>query len=183
MAISRIEDDPQWQQIEEEILCPICRTIFTDPKIIPSCLHTFCKKCLEESIRSNAIAEIAACCPVCRAAIPATKYMGLMRPNYLTDLRVERLIGRLFYNKSVGNTMEKVREVEPVRGCTKCDEEFLVVSWCVECQASLCRGCDMVHGKWKEFRQHTIVTIEEYLSQPKHYTMEQQTRLLKIVAI
>ena len=49
------------------------------------------------------------------------------------------------------------------------------------CQASLCRGCDTVHGKWKEFRQHTTVTIEEYLCHPKDYTIEQQTRLLKIV--
>ena len=182
MAISRIENDPQWQQIEEEILCPICRTIFTDPKTFPSCLHTFCKKCLKESIRSNATDEIAACCPVCRAALPAAQNLDLST-DYPTDLRAERLTELLFYNQPVGNAIGEVWEVEPVRGCRKCDEDLPVVSWCVECQASLCRGCDTVHGKWKEFRQHTTVTIEEYLCHPKDYTIEQQTRLLKIVAI
>ena len=55
--------ETEWQHIKEEITCSICGDIFTDPKTIIPCLHTFCKKCVERSIESNKKMAVAVCCP------------------------------------------------------------------------------------------------------------------------
>lgn len=165
MAVGGSEGDAEWQlQLEDEILCPICRNIFTDPKTVPSCLHTFCKECLEESIKANMTIATTACCPVCRAVLP-TQYS-----DFPTDYRIKRLV-EIFNKQSIKEVF-----VEPVRGCKKCEEDLPVVSWCVECQASLCHGCNEVHRKWKDFKQHTTVAIEEYLLRPKDFVIKQQLR-------
>lgn len=170
MAVGRIDNDSDWQQMEEEITCPICGGIFKDPKTIPSCLHTFCKECLQESIKASKETANIACCPLCRNVLPATQ------STYPTDTRIERLIV-IFNRQRLERGLEtKGLPVEPVRGCKKCEEDLPVVSWCVECQVSLCRGCDQIHSKWKEFRHHTAVTIEEYLRRPKDFTIKQQSR-------
>ena len=165
MAVGGIENDFEsnfeWQlisqQIEEEIICPICSYAFTDPKTIPSCLHTFCKECLEETTAST-------CCPLCR--YPA---LPIQRVDYLTDFRIQRL------NELLN---EGLNTVEPIRGCRKCGEDLPVVSWCVECQVSLCCGCNRVHGKWKDYRQHTTVIIQKYLDRPNDFMIKQQSRLV-----
>ena len=165
MAAGGIENNSEWQQIEEEILCPICGSIFTEPKTIPSCLHTFCKECLKESIKANEITATAICCPLCRAVLPSD------RLDYPTDYRIMRLME--IFNRRMGT---KEVSVEPVRGCTKCEEELPVVGWCVQCQVSLCRGCKEVHKKWKDYRQHTTVAIHEYLHHPKDFKIKKQSR-------
>ena len=166
MAIGGIEKDSEWQQIGEEIVCPICGSIFNDPKTIPSCLHTFCAECLKESIKANRITATAVCCPLCRALLS-----NYRNPDYPTDFRMVRLIE--IFNRRMGTG--KV-SVEPVRGCTKCEEELPVVSWCVQCQVSLCLGCKEVHRKWKEYREHTTVTIQEYLHHPKDFKIKKQPK-------
>ena len=65
MAVGGIEKDSEWQQIGEEIVCPICASIFTDPKTLPSCLHTFCEECLKESIKANRITATVICDLLC----------------------------------------------------------------------------------------------------------------------
>ena len=165
MAVGGIEKDSEWQQIGEEIVCPICASIFTDPKTLPSCLHTFCEECLKESIKANRITVTVICCPLCRGVLPPGHL------DYPTDFRIVRLIE--IFNRRMGSEMVSV---EPVRGCRKCEEELPVVSWCVQCQVSLCRGCKEVHRKWKEYRQHTTVTIQEYLHHPKDFMIKKQSR-------
>ena len=165
MAVGGIEKDSEWQQIGEEIVCPICASIFTDPKTLPSCLHTFCEECLKESIKANRITATVICCPLCRGVLPPGHL------DYPTDFRIVRLIE--IFNRRMGSEMVSV---EPVRGCRKCEEELPVVSWCVQCQVSLCRGCKEVHRKWKEYRQHTTVTIQEYLHHPKDFMIKKQSR-------
>ena len=177
MAVGGIENDTEsiseWQQIsqqiEDEVICPICSRMFTDPKTIPSCLHTFCKKCLEESIRVSRITTNDRCCPLCRT-FGRTTILTQHLADYPTDFRIQRL--KELLNKRLP---EKI-SVEPVRGCRKCGEDLPVIIWCVECQASLCRECNKVHRKWKEYRQHTTVTIQEYLHHPKDLMIKQQAR-------
>ncbi|KAL1132385.1 hypothetical protein AAG570_010340 [Ranatra chinensis] len=47
----------------EDVLCPICRTIFIEPVSLP-CKHVVCKQCLEKTVESNALT-----CPICRTRI------------------------------------------------------------------------------------------------------------------
>ena len=45
----------------EDLVCPICQEILSDP-LITSCGHLFCRRCLEEDGRGLKD------CPVCRQA-------------------------------------------------------------------------------------------------------------------
>ena len=161
-----IDNDPEWkkvQLIEEETLrscyCTICEVIFGDPKAILSWLHTFCKECLEESIKANITTPNIACCPACRAVVPT------QHSEYLTDRRVKRLVTMI--NEQLETLEDSWKagegEFEPFRGCKNCDEDLPVVTWCVECRVTLCRGCNEIHGMWKEFRKHTLITTEDRL--------------------
>ncbi|KAK3747030.1 hypothetical protein QZH41_006104 [Actinostola sp. cb2023] len=47
----RFKDDPE---------CPICLTNIRQPKTLPKCKHTFCKRCLDEALRKSPK------CPLCR---------------------------------------------------------------------------------------------------------------------
>jgi len=159
--------DPEWKKLAKEtIVCPICRLIFTDPKTIPLCAHTFCKKCLEASIKMSIDKGYrVVTCPICPKKLP----LKIPIHRYPTDFRIKCLI-------EIFTQQQKVFEVEPVCGCSKCEEDLPVVSWCVDCQDSLCHGCNKFHSKFKEFKLHVTVTIEEYLNNPKDFMIKQQSR-------
>ncbi|XP_030256672.1 nuclear factor 7, brain-like [Sparus aurata] len=48
-------------RLEEDLCCPICFDIFKDPVIL-SCIHSFCKDCLQSCWEEKEIRE----CPVCK---------------------------------------------------------------------------------------------------------------------
>lgn len=37
---------------EDELTCPICYSIFEDPRVLP-CSHTFCRNCLEDILQAS----------------------------------------------------------------------------------------------------------------------------------
>ena len=163
-AMGGIENDPEWQQIQEEITCSICSDLFYDPKTIP-CLHTFCKECLEKSIDANKKMGIAPCCPLCRATLPEN---DLDLP---TNFRIKRFIEIFRKRAALEATLEADSpSTEAVHGCGKCEKDLLAVTWCMDCQVSLCCSCDEIHTKWKDFKSHKTATIEEYLQNPSKFT-------------
>lgn len=44
----------------QDLTCPVCRLIFTDPMVLP-CSHSFCRECLQNSLHHG-----RSCCPLCR---------------------------------------------------------------------------------------------------------------------
>ncbi|KAK2090596.1 Tripartite motif-containing protein 59 [Saguinus oedipus] len=59
---------------EEELTCPICYSIFEDPRVLP-CSHTFCRNCLENVLQASGNfyiwrpLRIPLKCPNCRSII------------------------------------------------------------------------------------------------------------------
>ncbi|XP_049637970.1 tripartite motif-containing protein 59-like [Suncus etruscus] len=59
-------------KFEDELTCPICYSIFEDPRVLP-CSHTFCKTCLESILRAASPfyiwrpLRIPLKCPSCRS--------------------------------------------------------------------------------------------------------------------
>ncbi|XP_063068563.1 E3 ubiquitin-protein ligase TRIM35-like [Engraulis encrasicolus] len=51
--------------LEEELCCPVCTDIYTDPVIL-SCSHSFCKSCVQRSWASQG----SRVCPICRRTNP-----------------------------------------------------------------------------------------------------------------
>lgn len=50
------------------LFCPLCHEMFSNPRLLP-CLHTFCKRCLENLVvpRSSLLS-----CPACRTDVSLT---------------------------------------------------------------------------------------------------------------
>ncbi|XP_036902533.1 tripartite motif-containing protein 59 [Sturnira hondurensis] len=59
---------------EDELTCPICYSIFEDPRVLP-CSHTFCRNCLENVLQASGNfyiwrpLRIPLKCPNCRSSI------------------------------------------------------------------------------------------------------------------
>ena len=148
--------EKEWKQIEEEITCSICGNLFTDPKTIP-CLHTFCKQCIEKSIESSKKLGSIVCCPLCRAPIPRDD-MSSVRTNFTINRLVE-IFGK---RKEAGKSLA-LKEMK----CSNCEAGLPAVTWCTECEDSLCQLCNDAHQRMKAFKSHTTVVIEEFIKNPK----------------
>ncbi|XP_061648050.1 tripartite motif-containing 13 isoform X1 [Phyllopteryx taeniolatus] len=64
--------EPNMEQLEEELTCPICCGLFEDPRVL-LCSHSFCRRCLEtllESPRGSAFSRSPFKCPTCRKESP-----------------------------------------------------------------------------------------------------------------
>ncbi|XP_065883186.1 E3 ubiquitin-protein ligase TRIM71-like [Dysidea avara] len=145
-------ENESWQQIEDEITCCICGDLFTDPKTIP-CLHTFCKRCIEKIMKSNKMAVV--CCPLCRAPLSRDKV-----PTIPTNFLINRLVE--IYKKRLIATREGSVETN----CDNC-EVNVAITWCIECDGSLCRNCNEAHKKLKLSRWHKTVSIKAFFQDPK----------------
>lgn len=81
--------------LEEDLTCPICCSLFDDPRVLP-CSHNFCKKCLEGLLEGNVRSSLwrpsPFKCPTCRKETSATGVNSL-QVNYSLKGIVEK------YNK------------------------------------------------------------------------------------
>ncbi|XP_061580593.1 tripartite motif-containing 13 [Cololabis saira] len=59
------------EQLEEELTCPVCCSLFEDPRVL-LCSHSFCKKCLEGLLEGSRGPAFRAPlkCPTCRKETP-----------------------------------------------------------------------------------------------------------------
>ncbi|KAM9850973.1 tripartite motif-containing 13 isoform 1-T1 [Aulostomus maculatus] len=59
------------EQLEEELTCPVCCSLFEDPRVL-LCSHSFCKKCLEGLLEGNRgpAFRTPLKCPTCRKESP-----------------------------------------------------------------------------------------------------------------
>ena len=144
--------EKEWQQIEEEITCSICGDLFTDPKTIP-CLHTFCKQCIEKSIESNKKMASIVCCPLCRTPLSRDDISSVP-----TNFTINRLVEIFGKRKEAGNSLQIK--------CGNCENRSPTITWCVQCETSLCQHCNDVHKMWKDFKSHKTVAVEEFVKNP-----------------
>ena len=148
--------EKEWQQIEEEITCSICGDLFTDPKTIP-CLHTFCKQCIEKSIESNKKMASIVCCPLCRTPLARDDISSVP-----TNFTINRLVEIFGKRKEAGKTLA-LKEIK----CSNREDGSPAVTWCVECENSLCQHCNEAHQTIKALKSHKIVPIEDFVKNPK----------------
>ena len=148
--------EKEWQQIKEEITCSICGNLFTDPKTIP-CLHTFCKQCIERSIESNKKRASIVCCPLCRAPLPRDD-MSFVPTNFTINRLVE-----IFGKRKVDGKSLALEEIK----CSSCERGLPAITWCTECENSLCEQCNDAHQTMKAFKSHQTVVVEEFVKNPR----------------
>ena len=59
------------EKILEELICPICLSIFQDPILELPNQHIFCKKCYDSFLKKNNM-ETTSKCPVCKSPVTST---------------------------------------------------------------------------------------------------------------
>ncbi|PIK35277.1 putative tripartite motif-containing protein 3-like [Apostichopus japonicus] len=68
-----------------ESTCGICKLGFVDPKILP-CIHTFCKKCLVDNVRSAQRQSVPFSCPHCKTPHSLNKdKINALQDNYFVS--------------------------------------------------------------------------------------------------
>ncbi|XP_065902622.1 E3 ubiquitin-protein ligase TRIM71-like [Dysidea avara] len=171
------EETAEWQHFREEITCSICGDIFPDPKTIIPCLHTFCKRCIENSIESNKKMAAVVCCPLCRTPLSQGEITSIPS-NFTISRLVEIFMQREQEKGEVSVTISRLVEIfgqqqkvgttaSVETTCGNCEENLPVTMWCTECEDPLCHDCSELHKKIKAYKAHEVILINQFLSDPK----------------
>jgi hypothetical protein len=54
--------------LTDEMRCSICLETYTDPHVLPECMHRFCKVCIKKSLR-----KCGNECPICRTRVTTSR--------------------------------------------------------------------------------------------------------------
>ena len=127
-------------RLSRNLKCPVCFELLCEPKQL-SCTHTFCKKCLNDILKSSSKACLT--CPICRSE---TSVKGGNVLNLSTNFPLKSLI-------------DDVRNSQQV--CEICDTEARAVHFCCECGKDMCNTCLKIHNKWPPHVKHRVVRVED----------------------
>ena len=125
------------KSLEDEVKCPLCIDIFTEPKKLP-CDHAICCQCLENLILKSHNGILT--CPVCRN----TTVLQVSGANqFQTAHQVNRLID--IYQK----TLQEQSKAAPTPDATEQPQLPLcslhntqpLALYCETCQKTVCRDC------------------------------------------
>ena len=140
-------------QFSQQLLCPLCLNRFDDPKVLP-CLHTFCRRCLDEQMRRERSVHLS--CPTCKT------------PVSLSDSGVDCLPSNIFFNNILDVVVPLHDEFEngvlsnegaQCRMCSSCDEGSRATSRCQDCSEYLCDNCVSAHQRVRLTKDHTILRL------------------------
>ncbi|XP_027001334.1 E3 ubiquitin-protein ligase TRIM39-like [Tachysurus fulvidraco] len=141
---------------EDQLQCPICLDVFTDPVSTP-CGHNYCMICLKEFWDSSSHCQ----CPVCKEEFPK-------RPK----LRVNTFISKL---------AAQFKQQFPVKTkkvlCDSCTEEKLeALKSCLHCGVSYCNNHLMLHKTTAKLMKHKLIdpveNLEDYICQKHERPLE-----------
>ena len=133
-------------QFSEQLTCPLCLNRFDDPKILP-CLHSFCRKCLEDLFRRE---RGHLRCPTCKTNV---------------DSGIDCLPSNLFIPNILDVMGSHDDYEEPLDGeriprmCNSCDDVSKATSRCTNCSEYLCDNCVSAHQRVRLTKDHFIVRL------------------------
>ncbi|XP_071823482.1 E3 ubiquitin-protein ligase TRIM56-like [Apostichopus japonicus] len=133
--------------IDEILSCPICSDVLDAPKIL-QCLHRFCTKCLEDTLRYQNPFEGSFQCPICRqdTELPPDGVEGIKN-----DFVIEAILEKL-------KLEQELKQKKKERSCSSCDEIMLSAeAFCADCGGLVCKECYQPHKTMKSLRNHMIL--------------------------
>ncbi|XP_071823472.1 uncharacterized protein [Apostichopus japonicus] len=132
--------------IDEILSCPICLDVLDAPKIL-QCLHRFCTKCLEDTLRTRAPLAGSVQCPICRqdTDLPPDGVGGI-KDDFVMAAILEKL-----------KLEQELKQRKKGRSCSSCDEIKLSEAFCADCGGFLCKECYQSHKTMKSLRNHVNV--------------------------
>ena len=142
--------DSPLEKIAQQINCPICLEIYRHPKAL-SCLHTYCKECIQSLIyRRSKNEEVT--CPQCRRNVSVE---GNNVDSLPTVFFINELIDIYGAMKQASDNTEiacqNCSEGKAVAFCQSCDDKGLFV----------CTKCEGAHKQMKVFAGHKVVSLTD----------------------
>ncbi|XP_051487220.1 E3 ubiquitin/ISG15 ligase TRIM25-like [Apus apus] len=120
--------------LEEELTCPICLGIYSNPVSL-SCGHSFCKKCIQEALGVQQQSKIPYSCPLCKL------YLGPvleLQKNFQLCSIVEAFQATTSKEQQGKGSAEEKKDVVLCDFCLDLPQP--AVKTCLICDASLCQG-------------------------------------------
>ena len=147
--------NPLLKSLKKQVTCSICLDTYTEPKTI-SCLHTFCRECLERHARvSQRQGKFR--CPECQAEI------DLPHGN-----RFDRLPNSFFHKSLLGVLEAEDRVAIPREQQDTCSQhtEERVRYYCSSCKVCICPICVT-----EDHRGHAFDVLEKAVQEDKKNIM------------
>ena len=139
--------------LREEVSCPVCTNIYTDPKHLP-CLHTFCLQCLKQWHRTSHGRDTIRC-PKCQAV------SRVPESGDLKDLPTS-----FYLNGLIDVLAIKECKSSQVR-CGNCDKKSSESSYCFQCCVFWCEECVIGHNIFRSNKDHRVLALKDF--QDKDY--------------
>ena len=139
--------------LREEVSCPVCTNIYTDPKHLP-CLHTFCLQCLKQWHRTSHGRDTIRC-PKCQAV------SRVPESGDLKDLPTS------FYLNGLIDVLA-IKECKTSQArCGNCDKKSSESSYCFQCCVFWCEECVIGHNIFRSNKDHRVLALKDF--QDKDY--------------
>ena len=135
-------------KLEEQLTCPVCLDLYTNPKTLP-CLHSFCEACIERFPQDKEGETYYLSCPTCRhhTELPGEGVGAFPVAFTLNNL------------KEVHSLMKKVSDPQQVT-CDNCTTAN-ATGYCQDCSKFLCQKCIDIHKGWAPIAHHQIISLDE----------------------
>ena len=148
MATKPSSSSPDLLKLEEQLTCPVCLELYTNPKTLP-CLHSFCEACIERFPQDKEDETYYLSCPTChhRTELPGGGTGAFPAAFTLNNL------------KEIYCLMKKVSDPQQVT-CDNCTTAN-ATGYCNDCNQFLCTECIGTHKKWAPIAHHQIKSLDE----------------------
>lgn len=147
------------QSMTSLLECPICLGPFTDPRMLTTCFHTLCYKCLSDHITHSGDNGLFQC-PVCRTTLHIpTDGASAFPKNFFVNSCMAVTQATKAGEESLGE--------EPVARWNVCsnsedgDDCAPPDQFCIVCCRYFCKDCSKAHQKDKVTRRHAQVSVDD----------------------
>ena len=137
---------PALLKLEEQLTCPVCLDLYTNPKTLP-CLHSFCEACIERFPQDKEGETYYLSCPTCRHR---TELPGGGAGAFPAAFTLNNL-------KEIYSLMKKVSDPQQVT-CDNCTT-VNATGYCKDCSKFLCQKCIDIHKVWPPIAHHQMMDL------------------------
>ncbi|XP_075623047.1 E3 ubiquitin/ISG15 ligase TRIM25 isoform X2 [Balearica regulorum gibbericeps] len=145
---------------EEDLTCPICLSIYSNPVSL-RCGHSFCKKCIQEAQSHQLCPQSLFSCPLCCAR---ADFATELQPNVQLRSIVQKFLDAPTREEEKNSEVqceekgESSAQQDEVIPCDFClQEPQPAAKTCLSCEASLCQAHLSKHSTNNSLKDHVLM--------------------------